>query len=900
LNSRRVLLRVYGCIELGIGIYAALFPFYLELIRLLSYRTPRWLISDLLVTVLTLLAPTFLMGATIPLLVSLVPERSEEVNLCHAKIYGINTLGACLGAFGASFLLIPRLGLPGSLMLASGINAAVGTLFILNRLRHSTAEKEPIEEIPNRFGVRTLYLYTLITGTVTLSLEVVFVRVLNLTLGAGPHNFAIIVGVFIFGLALGSLTLTRRRMTVRVLFGAITFLTFYLVVLFYSVPYWPYWLNNVRTAMTSVPVNYDIYLFVTTGLLLLLMLPFLIPMGFMLPLVYGLLSKSTTDYGKKCGWLYFYNTLGTAAGAIVLSYVLLYFVDLDVVFKIDVLLLAALALILFSREKRRRLALGMGLLALGFLVAPGWDRGPHYVGLFRRPTLEPWNFTGIFVKPNLAPEVLFFDDGPDTTVSVVSYPLDTQLVYPKDGGPPRYETVTNKSLVINGKSDGDTVTDYPTITLAGLLPYFYAPGRQGLDVAVIGMGTGITAGVLGRAEDVARVTVVEIAATLVQSAPRFEDSNHALLANPKIEIVPIDGFKYFTKLQRRLDIVVSATSPPWVVGVENLFTPEFYTLARDALKQDGVFMQWFPLYAMDRRGFRTIVRNLESVFPHLRLYRISNTEMGILAAKVPFREDLVPPRFAEPFVGEVAAGMYLRDLDELALIHLYDTPELVFLAGQDESRTHTLIEPSLSYLSDRARFLAAAVDWDAYLDPRLMRLRRYNERRGEAFRNLLARFPDGFQCDQPYEGPRFFCDLWNRPLNAYRTYTSGEGSGGLRERVQAYDDLRQEGLLPPAPEFLAWATRSLIVNAPSAQDEIVPAVEAITLAYAKDGLWDEAKRDLLSLRASGRIDQAFLARIGAEVDQGQRFREQFVHSFEQATAEYRREPAPAPPLTELR
>ena len=100
-----------------------------------------------------------------------------------------------LGAFTASFVLIPRLGLVGSLILASTLNLIVGTTFVLNRLRHTIHHKEPIEEIPNRFGVGALYLYTLVSGTVTLSLEVLFVRVLNLTIGAGPHNFAVIVGV---------------------------------------------------------------------------------------------------------------------------------------------------------------------------------------------------------------------------------------------------------------------------------------------------------------------------------------------------------------------------------------------------------------------------------------------------------------------------------------------------------------------------------------------------------------------------------------------------------------------------------------------------------------------------------------------------------------------------------
>lgn len=136
--------------------------------------------------------------------------------------------------------------------------------------------------------------------------------------------------------------------------------------------------------------------------------------------------------------------------------------------------------------------------------------------------------------------------------------------------------------MINGKHDGDTLSDYSTITLAAMLPYFHAADRTDLRAAVVGLGTGVTAGVLALAEDVEQVTAVELSATLVDSIALFESGNRGLPTNPKVKIVATDGFKYFSRPKERLDIVVSATSPPWVVGVENLFTPEYYELAHDA------------------------------------------------------------------------------------------------------------------------------------------------------------------------------------------------------------------------------------------------------------------------------------------------------------------------------
>ena len=76
------------------------------------------------------------------------------------------------------------------------------------------------------------------------------------------------------------------------------------------------------------------------------------------------------------------------------------------------------------------------------------------------------------------------------SVTVVEYPRGTS----RDPSP-------SHSLVINGKSDGDTILDYSTITLAAMLPYFHAPDRPDLRAAVVGLGTGVTAGVLDGPEN---------------------------------------------------------------------------------------------------------------------------------------------------------------------------------------------------------------------------------------------------------------------------------------------------------------------------------------------------------------------------------------------------------------
>ena len=295
--------------------------------------------------------------------------------------------------------------------------------------------------------------------------------------------------------------------------------------------------------------------------------------------------------------------------------------------------------------------------------------------------------------------------------------------------------------------------------------------------------------------------------------------------------------------------MVSATSPPWVVGVENLFTPEFYALARQALTDDGVFFQWFPLYSMDASSLHTILANLRSVFPHLRLYRISYVEMGILASARPLSE-LAERRFYEPGLEQIRATMQLNDPDLLLLVELFETKGLEAIVANGESRMHTLARPALAYASDRVRFVNAPVDWNTFVDERVARLLRYSDERRDAFGRMLGRYPSGLHCTEPTPGPQLFCERYNRLLQAYAILS--QGSSVIAE-AQAFDILRQEGLQPLDPGFLAHQASRLVDSNPDDLQALQAAVDRIVLVYAKDGLWDEALRDLKILADAGLI-----------------------------------------------
>ncbi len=251
LRSRAAQLKTVGFVELGIAAWGLAFPSLFALVKRLAHGGPDWLALDLLWCALLLLVPTFLMGASIPLLTAAVPLDAGEVNYCHTRIYGINTLGAFLGALAAGLWLVPAYGLAMTLILGAILEAAVGLVFVMNPLRgmalqgmgHQAAD---IPRIPNTFGAAGIYMFVFTTGAVSVGLEVIFTRVMALTIGPGHYVFPIVVGVVILGLAIGSLSLRPAGLTAARVQRELVKVAAILAVVYLTVPYWPYWVSHAH------------------------------------------------------------------------------------------------------------------------------------------------------------------------------------------------------------------------------------------------------------------------------------------------------------------------------------------------------------------------------------------------------------------------------------------------------------------------------------------------------------------------------------------------------------------------------------------------------------------------------------------------------------------------------
>jgi spermidine synthase len=71
-----------------------------------------------------LLVPTTLMGMTFPLVLKSLTCHQEDLGVSTGIAYGVNTLGAVAGSVASGFLLIPFLGVKGTVVLAACLNVA--------------------------------------------------------------------------------------------------------------------------------------------------------------------------------------------------------------------------------------------------------------------------------------------------------------------------------------------------------------------------------------------------------------------------------------------------------------------------------------------------------------------------------------------------------------------------------------------------------------------------------------------------------------------------------------------------------------------------------------------------------------------------------------------------------
>src|SRR5580693_5390861 len=128
------LLLLFGLVELGIAGYGLVsLPLFHAVARFSAGAPP---LQTGVAAFGLVLAPTVLMGATLPLLVAQLVRLSGNVGRSVGILYFVNTLGSAVACFVTAWVTMPYLGMSRSVGVAAALNVLVGTsVLVLHFLR---------------------------------------------------------------------------------------------------------------------------------------------------------------------------------------------------------------------------------------------------------------------------------------------------------------------------------------------------------------------------------------------------------------------------------------------------------------------------------------------------------------------------------------------------------------------------------------------------------------------------------------------------------------------------------------------------------------------------------------------------------------------------------------------
>ena len=611
---------VYGVLEGVIGITALLVPVLLGVAQLLFIA---WFggqsepVSDtgagqtlyyLAGTFLILALPTAAMGATLPLLAKYAVSADSQIGPRVGFLYGINTLGAVFGALASGFLLLPYLGLFGTLAVGACVNLVVFFIAVyLARLVASLpgpvdqgtdlkSVPGPGESTTPQVRYHWIMPVMLASGMVSFTLEVLWTRLLSHLFGGTIYAFSIMLACFLSGIALGGLAagrLAQERGRAQVLFVAAQVLTAVFSWLSYAV------ICNWLPEGNSLAGN-ALYAF-------LVIAPATLFIGATYPLAVRIGAQTAEQTAGVAGRTYTWNTAGAISGALLTGFFILPALGFGQTLQLAMLVSIALAAgIAATLQPQRKWAVpGAAAMALLTLFALRFER----------------------------PDELIYAQIPDDKVQGAEYYYGvgrsaTILMGDLDGFFHLSSNGLSESAIARR---GTAPVNNSQKWLSGLTTLARPDARSML---VIGFGGGVA--LEGVPPHVTDLDVVELEPKVISANRAVSDERgHDPLLDPRLNLVVNDARNAVMLSGKRYDIIVSQPSHPWTGGASHLYTREFLALAKSRLSDGGVFLQWINSRFVDEALLKVLAATVAEQFSHVELYQPEREVLFFLGSDHP-------------------------------------------------------------------------------------------------------------------------------------------------------------------------------------------------------------------------------------------------------------------------
>jgi len=687
-------LKLYGLLEVGIGIYCLAYPFLIEIVGNLflhsasTFSGGGLLTLKFLLSFSTLILPTFLMGGTLPILTKFVSKNISNSGRDVAVLYYINSFGAVIGTGLAGFFLIRSYGVEHTVWIAAFINILIGLAAIAfsksiktnTQKKISTSAKEDASlQTFSTTAIRIAVYTALASGFIAMLYELAWIRLLSNILGSTTYSFTLMLIAFISGIALGSLIVSFviKRIKNLVAFLAICqFGTAFSMIL--MLPLYerlPYFLTRLSAQIPNLPDNFSTFISLEFLMCFVIMVLPTIFSGMSLPVASRIANSDMRFLGKSIGGIFSINTNGSVVGALVTGLVLIPFLGIKSSLELGVFLNGIIGLlILYKAGVSKQLKMGFAIIFVVFAVGykvlfPAWNQNFLISGAFRTLyTQDVPTYKEFKNQQNQGQRILWHKEGVNANVAVRES---------------HFGDTIQKTLVINGKADASTVADLQTQVLLGQIPLMLYPNSG--DALVIGLGSGITCGSALR-HPIKSLDVVEIASEVVECNYFFTRENNNFMADPRVKIFIDDAITQLKVSSKKYDYIISEPSNPWIAGISNLYSVEFFKLCKERLNSNGVLTQWFHTYDVNNDIFRLVLSTISKVFPYVTIWKASDADLIILASATPLSIDFdaMEQKMNQPQITQDLARIKMFDLPTLLSTQIVSARNNPFVYTKNE------------------------------------------------------------------------------------------------------------------------------------------------------------------------------------------------------------------------
>lgn len=623
---------------------------------------------------IVLLPSTFLMGATLPLLVRfVVAERLGQAGGHIGRLYGLNTVGAAAGCFLTDLWLVPSFGLTATQLGTAAVNVVVG-MIALGLSRRATTDSLPrTDDDPPASVAHPRRLVPLTAaalacfGAVALGLEIVWFRFLLGSLGAFRAVISLVLAVMLLGMGVGAWLggVVARR--VRDAAGALMVSQGALVAIALATlaTFDPGWGKRLLASLiddrghASESLSWATqYAAMLAPVAFVVLVPALL-MGASYPLANAHVQRHAGQVGARAATLYLGNTAGNVVGALGGGFLLLpalgsqaTLLVLAVVGALGATLVLASTtddVAALRSSPRRAGAVASLALILGSLVV--------YAVLLPVDHLMRQQLPALPEKGKL----LAFDEGTHETIAITET---------EHGGRSLW---TNRHMM-----SATDITAQRYMRAFSHIPLLQLEAPKEALVICFGVGSTVHAASLHPLE---RLEVVDLSEDVLDHARFFSANHRGVLDDPRVEVFVNDGRQHLRMTERRYDLITLEPPPIAAAGVSALYSVAFYELAAARLRPGGFVAQWLPIYQVPSHTARELVRAFVEVFPNAVLLSGHKQELILLgrhdAPNVIDLDTLLTHLEARPTVKSDLARLLMASPTELVATFVADSETLV-------------------------------------------------------------------------------------------------------------------------------------------------------------------------------------------------------------------------------